>query len=343
MIRWNARLALVLCGLATLICAGPEDARAQSDEPRKSFILTTATTGGTFYPVGVAIATVTKTQLAPTTGISLTAISSAGSAENISLLKKNEAQFAILQGIYGAWTWRGEGPQGAEGQWKGARAITALWPNVEHFIVPRRLAPTGTMADLSGFTGKRFAIGRRNSGAEGSGRHILNALGIDADGLSLSYLGYGPSADALINGTVDGVNIPAGPPVSAVTRAFAARGKDLVILSFTDDQLDRINEGINVWYQDVIPAGTYPGQDTDIPAAAQPNFLAVRADMDAEVVYQITQSLYTNLALLNAIHPATKAMSLEKAFVGLPMPLHPGAARFFREQGLTPPDETETP
>ena len=76
----------------------------------RPYILTTATTGGTYYPVGVALATITKAQLYDTKGISLSAISSAGSMENIKLMRDNQAQFAILQGIFGAWGWHGDGP-----------------------------------------------------------------------------------------------------------------------------------------------------------------------------------------------------------------------------------------
>jgi TRAP transporter TAXI family solute receptor len=71
---------------------------------------------------------------------------------------------------------------------------------------------------------------------------------------------------------------------------------------------------------------------------AQPNFLAVRADVDEEAVYPITKTVYENLPFLQNIHAATKAMALEKAIAGLPAPLHPGALRYYEEAGLTIPD-----
>lgn len=74
----------------------------------RSYILATASTGGTYYPVGVALATLSKVKLAPKHHFSLSAISSAGSGENVKLLNENEAQFAILQGLYGAWAWSGK-------------------------------------------------------------------------------------------------------------------------------------------------------------------------------------------------------------------------------------------
>jgi hypothetical protein len=88
----------------------------------------------------------------------------------------------------------------------------------------------------------------------------------------------------------------------------------------------------------VIKAGTYPGQEKDVQTIAQPNFLAVRADVDEDAVYLITKTIYENLPFLNAIHQATKVMALEKAIAGLPMPLHPGALKYYKEVGLDIPE-----
>ncbi|WP_210396019.1 TAXI family TRAP transporter solute-binding subunit [Motiliproteus sediminis] len=302
-----------------------------------SYILATASTGGTYYPVGVALATLTKVKLEPKDKISMSAISSAGSAENVKLLRENEAQLAIMQGLYGAWAWDGEGGFKESGPQKKLRSVSMLWQNVEHFAVRSELAKTGTIDDLKGLDGRKFSIGKRNSGTEGSGRQIMKGLGIDPDSFDLAYMGYGPSADALQNGTVDGMNTPAGVPVSAVTRAYAALGDKMRVLDFTDEQVARANGKMKLWTRYVIPANTYPGQAQAINTIAQPNFLAVRDDLPEEDVYKITKTIYENLPFLNGIHKATKAMSLQKAIDGLPVPLHPGAARFYREQGMQIP------
>jgi len=321
-------------GLALAVAvAGGTLATAQAAEKR-SYILATASTGGTYYPVGVAVATLAKVKLEPTIGLSLSAINSAGSGENIKLLRENEAQFAILQGLYGAWAWHGEGDLKESGQQKGLRSVTMLWQNVEQFVVRSSYAKSGTIEDLKGFDGVKFSIGPKNSGTEGSGRTILDNLGIDPDKFSLAYMGYGPSADAMQNGTIDGMNIPSGVPTSAITRAYAAMGGDITVLDFTDKQMAQANGHYDLWTRYVIPANTYPGQTKEINTIAQPNFLAVREDVSEEDVYQLTKTIYENLPFLNGIHAATKAMALEKAIAGLPVPLHPGAARFYREMGI---------
>ncbi len=303
-----------------------------------SYILATATTGGTYYPVGVALATLTKMKLAPQSNIAFSAISSAGSAENIKLLRTNEAQFAILQGLYGAWAWQGAGPLAQSGPQKNLRAITLLWRNVEHFAVKSDHVKTGTMADLANLAGAKFSIGVRNSGTEGSGRHILHSLGIDIEqAITPVYLGYGPSASALQNGTIEGFNIPAGIPVAAISQAFASLGNQLTILSFTPEQIRQANQQYNLWTAFTIPANTYSGQNTPVKTMAQPNFLAVREDLDSTVVYAITKTIFENLAFLQHIHKATQDISLDTALEGLPVPLHPGAIRYYQEQGVKIP------
>lgn len=305
----------------------------------RSYILATASTGGTYYPVGVALATLSKVKLAPKHHFSLSAISSAGSGENVKLLNENEAQFAILQGLYGAWAWSGEGPYEKSGRQEQLRSVSMLWQNVEHFIVRSDLAKTGTVTDLNNLDGKKFSIGKKNSGTENSGRQIMKGLNVDPDKFNLAYMGYGGSASALQNGTIDGMNTPAGVPVGAVTQAFAALGKDISILSFTDEQIKEANGHYNLWTKYEIPANTYPGLDKPITTIAQPNFLAVREDISEEDVYQLTKAIYENLPFLQGIHKATKVMAMEKAIAGLPVPLHPGAARYYKEMGIEIPSD----
>ena len=322
---------------ATIALGFLTTATAQTAEER-SYLLATASTGGTYYPVGVAISTLTKVKLQPTQKISMSAINSAGSGENIKLLRDNEAQFAILQGLYGYYAWKGAGPLENDGPQKDLRSVTMLWQNVEQFTILAKKTKSGTISDLEGLKGERMALGKKNSGTIGSNRFLLKNLGINADeAFDLVYVGYGPSADALQNGQIAGMSTPAGAPTSAVTRAVAAMGDKVKVLNFTDEQITRADGGLNLWTRYIIKANTYPGQTEDVNTIAQPNFLAVRADLDEEAVYQITKTIYENLPFLNAIHKATKVMALEKALDGLPMPLHPGAAKYFKEAGLDIP------
>ncbi len=96
--------------LAVLLALGIGIAgQAAEAQEERSYILATATTGGTYYPVGVALATLVKVKLQPKQKIAMSAISSAGSGENVKLLREDQAQFAILQGLFGQWAWSGTG------------------------------------------------------------------------------------------------------------------------------------------------------------------------------------------------------------------------------------------
>jgi len=303
-----------------------------------NLIIATATTGGTYYPVGVAIGTLISIKLSKSDKITATAINSAGSGENIQMLKNKEADFAILQALYGLNAFRGEGPYHGKPE-KSFRSITMLWQNVEHFVILSKYLKTGTIEDLRDFP-KKFSIGKRGSGTEGSGRTILSAVGIDPDSLDLEYLGYDPSIQAMIDSRIGGANIPAGVPVSSITQLYAQLGADKArVLDFTDEQLAKVRAKYPIWVRFVIPKGTYPGQKEDIKTIAQPNFLAVREDLPEDLVYTITKTIFENLVFLNNIHPATKEMSLQRALDGLPVPLHPGAAKYFREMGINIPKE----
>lgn len=331
-----ATIGVVVTGLAIIKPAGTQE---DAPEPR-SYTLATATTGGTYYPVGVALATLTKVKLEPDTGISLSAVSSAGSGENVELLRDDQAQFAIMAALFGDYAVNGTGPLASIGPQDWLRSMTMLWQDVEHFLVLAEHVDSGTIDDLRNLEGRPFSIGQKNSGTEGSGRRILANLGFDPEMFELVHEGYGPTAEGLQDGTIEGANMPGGLPVSAVSQAFASIGpQGLAVLNFTDEQLEKANGDSNLWTRYSIEIGTYPGQSKPIETMAQPNFLAVHKDVPEDVVYEITRAVYDNLPFLNNIHAATEAMSLDRALAGLPAPLHPGALRFFEEQGIEIPAE----
>ena len=310
---------------------------ANAASKEKKYVIATASTGGTYYPVGVGIATIASIKLAKKHKMTFSAITSAGSGENVDMLNKGEVNFAILQGLFGSMAWQGKDKYEGKAK-KNLRSITMLWQNVEQFTVRSSIAKTGNIMDLKNLYGERFSIGGRSSGSRVSAETILKSLDIDYKKMNIQYLGYTPSSTALQDGKVKGMNTPSGPPTSAVTNVFASMGNDKIkVLNFTNSDLAKITKNYPVWTPFTIKAGTYPGQVKDINTIAQPNLLVVTKDTPNETVYLLTKTIYENLPFLNSVHKATKAMALNKAIAGLPMPLHPGAAKFYKEQGITIP------
>ena len=307
---------------------------SEQQAERQTYVLTTGTTSATYYPVGVALATLVSAS--DDVDFSLTAISSAGSLENVKLLRDNQAQFGMMLSIFGAWAFEGNGP--ISNPQTHMRSVTALWPNVEHMLLLSEFVTEGSFTDLGRLNGGRVSIGMRNSGAEITGFYILDALNINHEkNLSVAYLGYGPSADALQDGNIIGLNAPGGPPMAALTRAHALLGDELTILEVTQDELDLINWEYPIWnFYDLAP-DTYPGQRENIRTAASSNVLVARDDVPEEIVYNLTKLLWENLAVLKEIHTATNSMSLENALQGIPLPLHKGALRYYQEQDIEIP------
>ncbi len=311
-------------------------AAAGSVASANDYILNTASTGGTYHPVGTAIATLSKIKLLPKEKFSLTAVNSAGSGANVQALAANTAQFAILQGLYGSYAATGTGPVSEKQE--NLRSVTMLWQNVEQFILSNDHVKSGTVSDFAAIKGESVVMGKENSGTLGSNTVLMEGLDLGLGNYTLVHAGYGPSADAMANGQAVGGGFPAGPPTGAITKLMSSNGDKFTILNVTAEEHEKMDGGRSLWVPYTIEAGTYPGQDAAVETIAQPNFLAVNADVDEQHVYLLTKAIYENLPFLQAIHKATNAMDVSKAMGGLPVPLHPGAAKYYKEIGLEIPE-----
>lgn len=328
---------LILMGCMQIGTAWRASAQ-DTDSGLDSFVLGTATTGGTYHPVGVALSTLIKLKLLPKFDLDLTAVNTNGSRQNIELLRKNDIQFAIISALAGYDARTGTGQFENAGADDNLRAITNLWLSTDHLLVRNDVVKSGTVDDFLGLKGRPVSLGRKDSGTLLENRTLLAALGVDIDAeFDLVELGYGESAEALAAGRIDGMSVSGGLPIGAVQSAFDRMGENAAVLEFSDEQLARIDRGRGVWQRAVIPGGTYPGQGRDIFTIGTPNILAVRADIDEDVVYQITRTIFEELEYLRGLHSTTRLISLDKAVNNLPLALHEGAVRYFQEEGVELP------
>ncbi|MCB1405394.1 MAG: TAXI family TRAP transporter solute-binding subunit [Rhodobacteraceae bacterium] len=308
-----------------------------AQEESGPYILATAEEGGTYYPVGVALAVLTQIRLQGSLGISMEAVTSGGSLENIRMMRDDEAQFGILQVLAGQWARDADGPLSEEGPQENLRAITMLWPDLAHFLIRSDLVDTGTIDDLANLAGLGFSMGPLGSGTEYSNAEMFRNYGFDYESWQPVFQSFDVSAQALLDGSIAGVNIGSGIGVASVTHILTQMGDGMTLLSVTDDQAAQLDGGQGFVGTTIIPPGTYPGVDAPLQTVTMPNFLAVNADVPEEEVYQITRTMFENLAYLCDVHQAACALSLDSAVTGLPVPLHPGAERYFREAGIALP------
>jgi TRAP transporter TAXI family solute receptor len=120
-------------------------------------------------------------------------------------------------------------------------------------------------------------------------------------------------------------------------------GNEMTVLDFSEQEIAAINQRYPLWQSFELPPETYPYQERSINTAASPNVLIVREDVSDQIVYDLTRMLWENLATLQQIHSATRSMVLEEALQGIPVPLHPGALRYYREQNVAVPEALVPP
>ncbi len=284
----------------------------------------TGGTSGVYYPLGVALSQIYSKAI-PEAKSSVQATKA--SAENLNLIQAGRGELAFTLGDALSDAWKGNADAGFKTPLKKLRAVAAIYPNYIQIVAS---ADSGikTLADLRG---KRVSVGAPKSGTEINARAILKGAGLSyADLGRVEYLPFGESVELMKNRQIDATLISAGLGVSAI-RDLATSVK-MVIVSIPPAVVAKIDDP--AYQAAVIPANTYEDQTADVPTVAIGNVLVTRADLPADTVYKMTKAMFTHLPELVAAHSAAKAIKLENAVKGLPIPLHPGAAKYYREVGL---------
>jgi hypothetical protein len=311
--------------LGAAALAAPAVARAQSSQ----MAIATGTTGGVYYPLGGALANYLSRGIQ---GMSATAEVTAGSVANLQLLGANRAGIVFCQVDAAVDAIRGAGP--FRGRVVPARAIAVLYTNRMQVVTT---AATGirSMADLKG---KRISTGAPQSATELFAFRLIAAAGLDVqrDFRARERLSPAESTNAIRDGKLDAYFFVSGVPTSAVTDLGATPGTQLHLVDH-DAQLDAIvREHGPVYFPEVIPAGTYPGQTTPNRQLSVANILAVREDMPAELVTNILRLTWENREDWARVHAEARNFNLQQqktAAAGVPW--HPAAEAFWRAAGAT--------
>lgn len=314
-IKWIATAALAVATVA----AGPAAAQKQQ------FVnILTGGQSGVYYPLGVALSQIYAKAIP---NVKATAQVTKASAENMNLLQAGRGELALALADTVSDAWKGSKDAGFPKKLDKLRGLSATYNNYVQ-IVANADSGIKTLADLKG---KRVSVGAARSGTELNARAVFKAAGITYDDLEkVEYLPFGESVELMKNRQLDATLQSAGLGVSSIRDL--ATSVDIVVVPVPADVIEKIGDA--AYQASVIPAGTYEGQTADVPTAAIPNFLVTQSDVPDELAYQMTKALYDNLDTLYAAHNAAKAIKLENAVKGMPVPLHPGAERYYREVGI---------
>ncbi|MEO7547560.1 MAG: TAXI family TRAP transporter solute-binding subunit [Ramlibacter sp.] len=280
---------------------------------------------GVYYPLGVALSQIYAKAIPSAKS---TAQVTKASAENLNLLQagRGELAFTLADALSDAY--KGNAEAGFASPLTKLRGLSATYNNYIQIVAS---ADSGikSLADLKG---KRVSVGAAKSGTELNARAVLKAAGLAYGDLSkVEYLPFGESVELIKNRQLDATLQSAGLGVASI-RDLAASQK-IVVVAVPADVVAKVGDA--AYQPAMIPANTYTGQTADVPTAAIPNFLVTHSGVSDDMAYQMVKALYDNIDTLYAAHNAAKAIKRDNALKGMPVPVHPGALRYFREVGLS--------
>ncbi|MFO7311943.1 MAG: TAXI family TRAP transporter solute-binding subunit [Bacillota bacterium] len=311
------RLALVLAAALVLAVLAPV-AGAQT----RFLSISTGGPGGVYFPLGGAMADLLSRHLP---GFIVTAESTAASVENARLVGNGFSDMGMVLGSVAYNARHGLPPFD---QPLDIVALFQMYPAPQHIVTLKESGITS----VHQLRGRRVSTEAPGSGAETIALAILDVYGINPDrDFTRARLSQNESAEALVDRVVDVVFLNFAYPGAAVEQMATVREIDLI--SLEEDMLQRIIEKYPYFVRTVIPAGTYRGVDHDTVALGDSNVLIAHASMPDDVAYQIVKTIYENAAQLHNVHPVALQLVPENG-IHSPIPLHPGAERYFREIGV---------
>ncbi|MGH0003415.1 TAXI family TRAP transporter solute-binding subunit [Pseudovibrio ascidiaceicola] len=308
----------------------------------KFFRIGTGGAGGTYFPIGGIIANAISNppgsrpcDQGGNCGVpNLVAIaqSTNASAHNVNAIQAGQMEAGLTGAATLHFAYHGSGKY--EGNAKpDLRVIANLYPEDLHLVLPKG----GELDNLADLKGKRVGIAQAGSGTQIAVELILGDHGVNRDNMDEAELNNSQSAERTADGQLDAYFYAAGTPVAAMIQLDNTKGMDLY--SFTEAEVAQANKTVPYYIPSTIPAGTYPGVTHDTNTVAVSGMFVTNANIDEELVYEITKALWSKTArkLLDNGHPKGKVITMKTALDGIDgigVPLHPGAERYYKEVGL---------
>lgn len=314
---------IALLTLTTVACSSGAEEPNLNDGAPKFLSIGTAGTGGAYYPIGISIAEITREQF----GTNASAQVTGGAVENVSLLHEAEVDLAITQSPMAM-----AGLNGTEPYQRKNDNIATLFDNISKGIFQIVTLNSSGINSLADLKGKKVVLGPAGGGALTVINDILSVYGISTNDLKGVYVSYNEGITMLSDNNVDAVLIQSAAPASAVME-LAASSNDFKILSIEKDKQEELISKFGYLKQIKLPKDMY-GTPQDISTVYLTNMMIVRKDLDENFVYKLTKAIFENLEKVQASHPSAKGLSLESQGATPPIPLHPGAQRYFEEQGV---------
>ena len=322
LIRW-----LILAATALVLSTAGASAQDRSDWPR-SLTIGTASVGGVYFVYGNGLASF----IGETLDISASGEITGGPVQNATLVQMGEHDIGLVTmgPMFEAWTGESELAPGIP-----HTDVRALFPMYETPFHGIALSRSG-IESVSDLDGRRVSVGPAGGTAGTYWPRFLETLDVD---VRPSFTGASDAASQLKDGLIDGFVFAAGVPIGAFSQLAAET--DVRTFGFTEQELETILENFPEVAPYTIAAGTYSGQDTDDNTVAMWNFAVAHRDMPESLAYEITRLVMENNDRMVQIHAAARATLPENWDNNSFLPFHPGAVRYFEEQGIEIPEDLQ--
>jgi uncharacterized protein len=281
----------------------------------------TGGTGGVYYILGGGIADLLNAS--EELDVNASAEATGASVENAELLNREEIEMALVLDNTAIQAAEGLSPFDEQ---VPLQAAFGGYYNHTHVLVTED-SGIETLADLEGMT---VSVGDPGSGTDIIAEELLDWYGLSYDDIDERQLAFDETADALIDNQIDAGFWSVGPPVSSVEEVYAQR--DVELLDFPEDDLEELEAEFPYYVADVIPGGTYPGEEEDIANPTVVNTIAVHENMDEDLLYTIMEIIFENIETLEEIHHT--AGDFEESARDSDIEYHPGAEAFLDDTGL---------
>jgi TRAP transporter TAXI family solute receptor len=314
---------------------------ASGDTETRFFRIGTAATGGSFFEIGAVVASAISSPVegarcagggeCGVPGLVAVAEATQGSVENLRLINGGQIESGFVQADLTALAYGGSGQFADDGPMRRLRAIASLFPEALHIVV-RVDSPIRSVAGLAG---KTVAIGDQGSGTAANAKVLLGAAGFGEDDVVCKNLRPAQAMEEIKAGTIDAAILGGSYPVPAI-RELAGE-TPIRLLPVIGSVAAKLEAQYPLYSAAAIPAGTYRNVDTDTQTVGFYALWVVRDDADEALVHDITRAAWSDGAaeLYAGLDSIGRQIKLANALRGLPLPLHPGAARFYRERGLS--------
>lgn len=338
---WIALLLVAM--MVVTACAPPQTSAPPAAEPteekpaetpappaasgEKIYItIGTASVGGMNYPIGMALAKIWNDSI---DNMNAVAIATNGSPHNIDLLRTKDVEAAVCRAIEANRAIHGEDPYPEEMPW--IRAITGgLFYDANQVVALKDKGIT----TIDDFRGKKIAVGPVGSGGEVDARETLAAYGLTYDDIQPQYIEASQAIEMLEDGLIDGAILGLTMGASAIAELMLGGKTD--ILPISDEAFEKLKANNPYMERRTLPANTYPNQDYEvITVGSPPDNIVVREELDEELAYQMTKSIYENLGEMQGVAQVMQQFGPDLVAEEADMLLlyHPGTKRYFVEQG----------